>query len=75
MPETEPLAWIRKLSKNATFDEAISWVKRMRRLLDRWDKLPDADIFFIPPQMKEELYAALDLAEYDIDRYRERGGI
>jgi hypothetical protein len=69
MPDAEPLAWIRRLPDDATYDEALAWINGMRRLLDRWDKLPDADIRLMPPDEREEAYRELDLAECDIRRH------
>ena len=56
------------LPADATFAEATEWVKRMRRLVDRWDTLPQSAARSMTPELKQEVHAELDLVEETIRR-------
>lgn len=56
------------LPDEATYAEAMEWLKKMRRVMDRWDTLPDAGRWHMTPDIKQEVYAELDVLEEKIRR-------
>ena len=57
-----------ELPCDATNGEAIAWVGRMRRLLDRWETLPGYECRLMTPERKQRARAELDELERDIRR-------
>jgi len=62
------LSTIAELPANATNGEALAWVGDMRRLLDRWETLPDHDRRSMTPEVKQRAYCELDTTEAMIRR-------
>jgi hypothetical protein len=56
------------LPDDATYAEAMEWLRRMRRVLDRWDTLPDAGRWHMTPDARREVNAELDVLEERIRR-------
>ena len=48
------------LPENATNAEALVWVERMRRIVDRWDALPGSEMSSMTPELKKEAHEQLD---------------
>jgi hypothetical protein len=61
MTDTNTVTSLATLPANATFGEAMAWLDRMRRLIDRWDTLPESATRSMTPVSKREAYAELDL--------------
>jgi len=57
-----------ELPADATNVEALAWVGDMRRLLYRWEALPDHDRRSMTPEAKRRAYAELDSTETMIRR-------
>jgi hypothetical protein len=68
MTNTDVVISLMSLPSGATFAEAMRWLKRMRRLVDRWDSLPGAEHRSMTPEAKQEVRAELDLLEDAIHR-------
>ena len=66
MLDSTTVTWLTVLPENATYAEATAWLARMRRLVDRWDDLPNALNRSMTPQAKREVRAELDLLEEHI---------
>jgi hypothetical protein len=59
---------LNELPATATCGEGLAWVNRMRRILDRWDDLPDAAQRMMTPELKVQANAELDQVEETIRR-------
>jgi hypothetical protein len=57
-----------ELPGNATNSEALAWVNRMRRLLDRWETLPEVANRSPTPELKRQAHGELDEVERSIRR-------
>jgi hypothetical protein len=57
-----------ELPATATNGEALAWVGENRRLLDRWETLPDHDRCSMTPETKQRAYRELDTTEAMIRR-------
>jgi hypothetical protein len=68
MIDTDAVLPLTVLPADATYAEAILWLEKMRRVVDRWDDLPDAHRCSMTPQGKREAHAELDLLEDKIRR-------
>ena len=55
-----------ELPTNATNGEALAWVKRARRIIDRWDTLPGYGQRSMTPELKRQAHAELDEMEHGI---------
>ena len=55
------LSTIDGLPAKATNCEALAWVSRMRRIVDRWEALPDG--VAVTPERKQRAYRELDKTE------------
>ncbi len=63
MPEPQITLPIHDLPADATNAEALAWVARMRRIVDRWYDLPDAPSRSMTPELRKELSDELDTLE------------
>ena len=68
MNSNDAVTWLTVLPENATYEEATAWLARMRRLVDRWDDLPNSQSRSMTAQGKREVYAELDVLEEMIRR-------
>lgn len=68
MTDIDAITSLTTLPADATYGEAILWLEKMRRVVDRWDDLPDAHRCSMTPQAKREVHAELDLLEDKIRR-------
>jgi hypothetical protein len=57
-----------ELPGNATNSEALAWVNRMRRLLDRWETLPEVANRSLTPELRRQAHGELDEVERSIRR-------
>jgi hypothetical protein len=58
-----PISVLTDLPANATNSEAIEWLGRMRRLVNRWDRLPDAANRSMTPDVRRLAERQLDKIE------------
>jgi len=63
MPEGQITSRLRELPDNATNAEALAWVATQRRILDRWDDLPDASSRSMTPELRKQAHEELDVME------------
>jgi len=56
------------LPGSASSAEALEWVKRERRLIDRWEALPGSSGLSMTPEIKALAHAELDEVEHSIRR-------
>lgn len=63
MTDSDPVLRLTVLPADATYAEAMQWLTRMRRIVERFEDLPDAYRFAMPPDAKREVHAELDLLE------------
>ena len=68
MPDANTLSVLNELPRNATNAEALAWVGRMRRLLDRWETLPEYESRSMTPELKQKARAELDQVERSVLR-------
>ena len=59
---------LRELPANATNAEALAWVSRMRRLIDRWEELPRYGMHSMTPDLKRQAHEELDAMERSVRR-------
>jgi hypothetical protein len=57
-----------ELPADATNAQALAWVARMRRMLDRWEMLPGHDTRSMTPELRQQAYDELAELEQRIDR-------
>jgi len=62
------LSTLRPLPANATNGEALEWVEDMRRIVHRWDTLPDHEKRSMKPEVKRQALAEFDELERMIRR-------
>jgi hypothetical protein len=62
------LSTVAELPASATNADALAWVSDMRRLLDRWETLPDHDRRSMTQDAKRRAYDELDKTETLIRR-------
>lgn len=63
MPEAKISSRLRELPDSATNAEALAWVANQRRILDRWDDLPDASSRSMTPELRRQAQEELDVME------------
>ena len=68
MPDTNTVPFLDKLPADATNAEATQWLNRMRRLLDRWENLPDHEGRSMTPELMRQAREELDELESSISR-------
>ena len=68
MPESQITSLMRGLPENATNAEALAWVANMRRIVDRWDALPDASSRSMTPELRKQAHEELDAVERSVHR-------
>jgi hypothetical protein len=68
MPDARPVSLLNELPGDATNAEGLAWVNRMRRVLDRWETLPDSQRRSMTPDLKRQAYSELDAVEHSIRR-------
>ncbi len=56
------------LPADATNAEALAWVARMRRVVDRWEMLPGYEQRSMTPELRQEVYGQLADLERSIER-------
>lgn len=59
---------LQELPADATNAEALAWVSRMRRLVDRWEALPGYQSFSMTPELKQQVYEEIDAVELSVRR-------
>ena len=64
---TAPLP-LNELPACATNAEALAWVSRMRRVVDRWETLPGYQKRSMTPELRQEAYDQLADLERSIER-------
>ena len=68
MPETVAVLPLHEMPADATNAEALAWVNRMRRLLDRWENLPDHEGRSMTPKLMLQAREELDEVERGVHR-------
>jgi hypothetical protein len=68
MADVHAVLPMNELPGNATNSEALAWVTRMRRLLDRWETLPEVASRSLTPELKRHAHGELDEVERGIRR-------
>ena len=68
MPALTSLNTLRELPSNATNGEALDWVENMRRIVDRWNTLPDHENRSMTPELHRQAHTGLDELEKMIRR-------
>ena len=68
MADTGALLPLHELSVGATNAEALAWVARMRRVVDRWETLPGYQERSMTPELRQESYDQLADLERSIER-------
>jgi len=59
---------LRQLPADATNAQALDWVSRMRRLVDRWENLPGYQSLSMTPVLKQQAHEELNEVELSIRR-------
>ena len=54
---------LKGLPDDATNEEALAWVDRMRHVTDWWDELPQYASQSIPPELRKQAREELDTME------------
>ena len=57
-----------ELPAHATNAEALAWVNRMRRVVDRWESLPGYQSFSMTPELRQQVREELDAVELSVRR-------
>jgi superfamily II RNA helicase len=68
MERSNTLPMLTELPANSTNAEALEWVRRMRRLVDRWEELPGYKSFSMTPQLRRQAHQELDEVELGVRR-------
>ena len=68
MADAQAVLAMNELPRHATNSEALAWVNRMRRLLDRWETLPEVANRSLTPELKRQAHGELDEVERGIRR-------
>ena len=68
VPDTSVTSLLRELPATATNAEALAWVARMRRLIDRWEELPGYASRSMTPDLKRQAGEELDAVEQSVRR-------
>jgi hypothetical protein len=67
MQQCNTIPILPELPAKATNAEALAWVTRMRRLVDRWEALPGYQSF-MTPELRRQAHEELDEVELSIRR-------
>lgn len=54
---------LKELPADATNEEALAWVNRMRHVANWWDELPEYGAQPVPSEVRKEVIEELDLME------------
>jgi hypothetical protein len=68
MREETVVSLLADLPDSATNAEALAWVKRMRRVINRWESLPGYEERSMTPDLKRQAHAELDEVEHSVRR-------
>lgn len=68
MPDANAVSLFHELPESATNGEALVWVSRMRRVLDRWETLPEYANRSMTAELRNQAHAELDEVERSIRR-------
>jgi hypothetical protein len=68
MEQCNTIPLLQELPANATNAEALDWVSRMRRVVDRWESLPGYKSFSMTPELRRQAYEELDAVELSVRR-------
>jgi len=68
MADMTALLPLNELSACASNAEALAWVSRMRRVVDRWETLPGYQERSMTPELRREAYDQLADLERSIER-------
>ena len=68
MADITALLPFHELPADATNAEALAWVSRMRRVVDRWETLPGYQERSMTPELRKEAYDQLADLERGIER-------
>ena len=63
MADAQIKSLMRELPANATNAEALAWVARMRRIVDRWEELPEYSSRSMTPELRKQAHEELDSVE------------
>lgn len=69
MRDETVVSLLNELPDSASNTEALAWVKRMRRIIDRWESLPAYAVRSMTPELKRQAHAELDEVEHTIRRH------
>jgi hypothetical protein len=68
MPDMNAVSVLFELPNDATNAQALDWVHKMRRLIDRWETLPEYASRSMTPELKQQANGELDELEHSIRR-------
>jgi hypothetical protein len=68
MADITALLPLHELPAGATNAEALAWVSRMRRVVDRWETLPGYEVRSMTPELRQEAYDQLADLERSVER-------
>jgi len=68
MEQCNTIPLLQALPADATNAEALAWVSRMRRLVDRWESLPGYQSFSMTPELRQQAHEELNEVELSIRR-------
>jgi hypothetical protein len=68
MEQCNTIPILQELPAKATNAEALAWVTRMRRLVDRWEALPGYQSFSMTPELRRQAHEELNEVELSIRR-------
>jgi hypothetical protein len=57
---------LKELPANSSNAEALAWVSRMRRLVERWEALPGYKSFSMTPELRQQAHEELDAVELSV---------
>jgi hypothetical protein len=63
MPDAVAILPVNKLPAHANCGETLAWVGRMRRVLDRWETLPEYASRSMTPELRKQAHEELDEVE------------
>jgi hypothetical protein len=67
MAKTKITSLVCELHEDATDAEALAWIVRMRRFINRWDRLPGTRP--MTPAVRRDALDELDELEYAVHEY------
>jgi len=68
MEQCNTIPLLQELPADATNAEALDWVRRMRRVVDRWESLPGYKAFSMTPELRRQAHEELDAVELSVRR-------